>query len=83
MEITDLNNELVYRQYKTQTNKYKGYENGSSVIQMSDANIDNNLVKEVVYLNYTKTATVNVTITLRYNSSTISRTERKIARTWS
>ena len=47
VEITDLNNELVYRQYKTQTNKYKGYENGSSVIQMSDANIDNNWLRVV------------------------------------
>ncbi|MEK6943717.1 MAG: CARDB domain-containing protein [Nanoarchaeota archaeon] len=78
VEITDLNNELVYRQYKTQTNKYKGYENGSSVIQMSDANIDNNWLRVGPYLNYTKTATVNVTITLRYNSSTISRTEEKL-----
>ena len=77
LEITNQNNELVYREYKTETNFYSNYEKGTTITKVTDENVNNNILRINLTVNSTSTATKNVTVTLSTNSSTISKTEEK------
>lgn len=77
LEILNINDELVFRTNKIQTNSYLSYEGGLSLINFSDQNIGNNYMEITLNLNSSRTFTANITVTLAYNSSTISATEEK------
>ncbi len=81
IEITNVDNELVYREYKIPTNTYSRYETGTNVTRITDENFNNNSLRINLTINSTQAITSNVTVTLAYNSSTISKTEEKVLNT--
>ena len=77
IEINTADNELVYREYKTETNIYSSYEKGTNITKIADENVNNNFVRINLTVNSTSSLTTNVTVTLAFNSSSVSKTEEK------
>lgn len=73
VEAKTLEDDLVYREYKTQTNEYLKYEKGIIIMNISDKWFNSNL-RITVNFSSPKEGSVNYSITLNYNSSSISKT---------
>ncbi|MBI2101430.1 hypothetical protein HYT53_02365 [Candidatus Woesearchaeota archaeon] len=77
LTINDINGTLIFRKYKTETNTYLNYEAGTNITKITDENINNNFIRINLTINSTQVITTNITVTLAYNSSKISKTEEK------
>ena len=77
IRINDNNNNLVFRKTNIESQTYLKYETGTNITRITDENINNNFLRINLTINSTSSATTNVTVTLAYNSSTISKTEEK------
>ena len=75
--INDINGTLIFRKYKTETNTYLNYETGTNITRITDESINNNFIRINLTINSTQAITTNITVTLAYNSSKISKTENK------
>src|SRR3989338_1047200 len=75
--IYDINDTLIFREYKIETQTYSNYEVGTNVTSISDANVGNNFTRISLTINSAKAVNDNITVVLAYNSSTISKTEEK------
>lgn len=75
--INDVNGTLIFRKYKIETNTYLSYETGTNITKITDENVNNNLIRINLTINSTQAITANITVTLAYNSSKISKTEEK------
>ncbi len=77
IRINDNDNNLIFRKYNIESQSYRNYENGINITKITDENANNNFIRInlTIYSNTEKT--VNITVTLSYNSSTISKTEEK------
>ena len=77
IRINDNKNNLVFRKFNIESQNYENYETGANTTKITNENINNNLIRVnlTIYSNAAKT--VNITIVLGYNSSSISKTEEK------
>ncbi|MBS3137107.1 hypothetical protein J4232_01615 [Candidatus Woesearchaeota archaeon] len=72
VRIYNLSDELIYRNNKTETQLYGYFQNGTSILSITDQNINNNYIRINLSLNNTQNLTTNVTVVLTYNQSTIN-----------
>jgi len=77
IRIYDINDTLVFRKYKIETQTYLTYETGTNVTLITDESINNNFIRINLTIDSSQAITTNVTVTLAFNSSTISATEEK------
>ena len=77
LEILNVDNNLVFRTNKIETNHYNAYEAGLTLLSLADQNVDNSYLEITVQLNSSKAFTANITVALSYNSSSIAATEEK------
>ncbi|MBI2549646.1 hypothetical protein HYV83_00505 [Candidatus Woesearchaeota archaeon] len=66
---------LVFTKYKVQTNSYQSYEKGVNITLISDAAVNNNLLRITLSLNVTENKTTSITVYLKYNNQSISSTK--------
>ena len=76
VNVDDYNS--IFRKSNVPSNTYSSYESGASITRITDENANNNFIRINLTVNSTQTMIVNVTVTLAFNSSTISATEEKI-----
>ena len=78
VKILDASGNLIYRNNVSLTQLYnEPYETGTNITNITDINIDNTNLSINVTVNSSKAETLNITVVLAYNSSTISATEEK------
>lgn len=77
IRINDNSNNLVFRKSGIESRTYSNYETGTNITKITDENADNNLIRINLTVNSAAIKTENVTVTLAYNSSSISKTEEK------
>lgn len=78
IRIYDNDNNLVFREFNIESQNYKNYETGTNITKITDENSNNNFIRVNLTIDSSQAITTNVTVTLAYNSSTISKTEEKI-----
>jgi hypothetical protein len=74
IDITTQSGELIYSKYNLTTNTYTGYENGPSILSITDQNIDNTQIQLNISINLTENSTSNITAFLDYGENTIAST---------
>ena len=67
---------LSYAKYKVQTDYYQTYEQGISIISISDQTVNNDALRITLNLNVTENKTANITGYLKYSNKTISATKQ-------
>ncbi|MBS3131643.1 hypothetical protein J4212_04385 [Candidatus Woesearchaeota archaeon] len=77
IRINNNNESLVFRKFNIEIKKYTNYETGTAILSTADENVNNNFLRINLTINSTAATTENITVTLAYNSSTISKTEQK------
>src|SRR3989338_2270566 len=80
LRIEDSGNILVYEENSFETNYYGGYESGTSIIYINDRKVNNDLQINLT-LNVTRNESVNITVSMGYNDSSISETAEAILAT--
>ncbi len=74
IRINNNNNNLVFRKTNIESQIYLNYETGTNVTRITDESINNNFIRINLTANSTQAITTNITVTLAYNSSTVSKT---------
>ena len=77
IRINDKSNNLVFRKFNVESQNYKNYETGTNITKITDENLNNSLIRINLTIGSSKAENANATITLAYNSSSISKTEQK------
>ena len=77
IRINNNNDNLVFRKTNIESQIYLNYETGTNVTRITDESISNNFIRINLTANSTQAITTNITVTLAYNSSKISKTENK------
>ena len=75
--INDNSDNLVSRKFNIESQTYSNYETGTNVTKITDENVNNNFIRINLTIDSSGAITTNVTVTLAYNSSTISASEEK------
>lgn len=74
IKINNNNDNLVFRKTNIESQTYFNYETGTNITGITDEKINNNFIRINLTINSTQTITSNITVTLAYNSSKISKT---------
>lgn len=74
IRIYNSNDDLVFRKLNVESQTYLNYEAGTNITKVTDENINNNFIRINLTINSTQAITTNITVTLAYNSSKISKT---------
>lgn len=77
IRINDNNDNLVFRKLNIESQTYLNYESGTNITRITDESISNNFIRINLTINSTQSTTANITVTLSYNSSKISKTEEE------
>ena len=77
IRINNNNDNLIFRKTNIESQIYLNYETGTNVTRITDESISNNFIRINLTANSTQAITTNITVTLAYNSSKISKTENK------
>lgn len=77
IRINNNNDNLVFRKINIESQIYINYETGTNITRITDESVNNNFIKINLTINSTQAITTNITVTLAYNSSKISKTEEK------
>ena len=77
IRINDNDNNLVFRKFNIESQVYKNYETGANVTKITDENLNSNFIRINLTIDSNAAKTSNITVTLAYNSSSISRREEK------
>lgn len=77
IKINDVNDNLVFRKLNIESQTYSKYETGTNATRITDEIISNNFIRINLTINSTQAITANITVTLAYNSSTVSKTTEK------
>jgi hypothetical protein len=77
IRINDNDDNLVFRKFNVESQTYLNYETGTNVTLITDENLNNNFIRINLTIDSSQAITTNITVTLAYNSSTISKTEEK------
>ncbi len=74
-EVRQQDYSLAYAKYKVQTDYYQTYEQGNSIISISDQAVNNDALRITLNLNVTENKTANITAYLKHSNQTISATK--------
>ena len=77
IRINDNENNLVFRKSNIESHAYSDYETGTNITKITDENVNNNFIRINLTIDSPEAKNANITITLAYNSSTISKREEK------
>lgn len=77
IRIQNSNDDLVFRKNSIESQNYLSYDTGLNITSITDNNIANNLIRLNLTVDSPQATTENVTVTLAYNSSTISKTQER------
>ena len=77
IRINDNDNNLVFRKFNIESRVYKNYDTGANVTRITDNSINNDFIRINLTIDPSKSGNANITVTLAYNSSSISKAEEK------
>src|SRR3989338_8142262 len=77
IRINDNDNNLVFRKLNIESHVYKNYETGTNVTKITNENFNNDFIRINLTIDSNAAKTANITVTLAYNSSSISRRVEK------
>ncbi len=77
IRINGNDNNLVFRKYNIESQSYKNYETGINITKITDENANNDFIRINLTIDSSAEKTANITVTLAYNSSAISKTGEK------
>jgi len=77
IRLSDNNGNLVFRKFNIESRTYLNYETGTNITKVTNENINNNFIRINLTTDSSQAITTNITVTLAYNSSTISKTEEE------
>jgi hypothetical protein len=77
IRINDNDNNLVFRKSSIDSQNYKNYETGTNITKITDENINADFIRINLTIDSSKAENANITVTLAYNSLSISKTEEK------